>query len=192
MITANSARKFVEEYIVYKLDDILENQHFIDAKSRLQELSQEKFSITPTYETVSEAGPDHNKKFIVDLKTALDASVDGFTRMSADRDHHIQASFYADLLEKIAGDGRTYTFFFIAQEKKAPYAFNIFESSPQFIAQGRYEYEMLLQLYKYCTDNNTWPGYQVWCENRYGILELKLPPWAIKDLTYYDHLNHKK
>lgn len=60
-----AARQFVEKHIVYKLEDILENKHFIDAKSRLQELSQEKFSITPSYETVSETGPDHNKKFVV-------------------------------------------------------------------------------------------------------------------------------
>lgn len=136
--------------------------------------------------------PDHineGKKFIVDLKTAKDASADGFQRAAAEMDYQIQAAFYADLLERYNGDGRAYTFFFIAQEKTAPYAFNIFESSPQFISQGRYEYEMLLQLYKYCTDNNHWPGYQIWCENKYGILELKLPSWAIKDLTYYDHLN---
>lgn len=59
------AKNFVEKHIIYKLNDILENNHFIDAKSHLQELCQEKFSITPTYETVSEKGPDHNKKFIV-------------------------------------------------------------------------------------------------------------------------------
>ncbi|MCX6810886.1 MAG: ribonuclease III [Candidatus Berkelbacteria bacterium] len=58
-------KKFVAEHIIYKLEDILENNHFIDAKSSLQELSQEKYSITPTYETVIETGPDHNKKFIV-------------------------------------------------------------------------------------------------------------------------------
>ncbi|MEI8060912.1 MAG: ribonuclease III [Candidatus Berkelbacteria bacterium] len=58
-------KKFVEDHIIYKLDDILAGDHFIDAKSRLQELSQEKFSITPTYETVVETGPDHNKKFVV-------------------------------------------------------------------------------------------------------------------------------
>jgi hypothetical protein len=135
--------------------------------------------------------PDHvneKKKIIVDLKTTRDASKDGFPKVAGELSYHIQAAFYADLMEYIAGDNRRYTFFFIAQEKKKPYAFNIFESSPQFISQGRFEYEMLLQLYKYCTDNSTWPGYQIWCENKYGILELKLPPWAIKDLTYYDHL----
>jgi exodeoxyribonuclease VIII len=134
--------------------------------------------------------PDHineGKKIIVDLKTAADASADGFTKAAADKDYHIQSAFYSDLMEKFSGDNRAYSFFFIAQEKKQPFAFNIFESSPQFISQGRFEYEMLLQLYKYCTENNTWPGYQIWCQNKYGILELKLPPWAIKDLTYYDH-----
>jgi hypothetical protein len=138
--------------------------------------------------------PDHvneNKKIIVDLKTCMDASADGFTRHAADLNYHIQAAFYSDIMEKIAGDNRAYKFFFIAQEKKSPYAFNIFESSPQFISQGRFEYEMLLQLYKYCLDNNTWPGYQIWCENKYGILELKLPSWAIKDLTYYDHIDRR-
>jgi len=63
----NVAEDFVKEHIIYKLEDILENNHFIDAKSQLQELSQEKFSITPSYETVSEIGPDHNKKFVVDV-----------------------------------------------------------------------------------------------------------------------------
>lgn len=138
--------------------------------------------------------PDHlndSKKFIVDLKTCVDASKEKFPLHSADLDYHIQASFYSDLMEKLTGDGRAWSFFFIAQEKKKPFAFNIFEASPQFISQGRYEYEMLLQIYKYCQDNNTWPGYQIWCENKYGILELKLPAWGIKDLTYYDHYSSK-
>jgi hypothetical protein len=127
------------------------------------------------------------KKIVVDLKTTRDASIDGFTRNAADLDYHIQSAFYADMMEKMTGDNRPFNFFFIAQEKKSPYAFNIFEASPQFMSQGRYEYEMLLQLYKYCLDNGVWPGYQIFCNNKYGILELKLPPWAIKDLTYYDH-----
>jgi len=134
--------------------------------------------------------PDHiidGKKICVDLKTTIDASADGFTRHAADLDYHIQASLYSDILTKISEDNRDWSFFFIVQEKKRPFAFNIFEASNQFISQGRYEYEMLLQLYKFCTENNYWPGYQVWCQNKYGILELKLPVWSIKDLTYYDH-----
>lgn len=59
------AKKFVEDHILYKLSDILDGENHIDAKSRFQELVQEKFSVTPTYETITETGPDHNKKFVV-------------------------------------------------------------------------------------------------------------------------------
>lgn len=127
------------------------------------------------------------KHIIVDLKTAADASMDGFTKAAADRDYHIQAAFYSDMVELMAGDNRKQTFIFIAQEKVRPYAFNLFEASPQFIGQGRYEYEMLLQLYKYCLDNDKWPGYQCFCPNRYGLLELNLPKWAINSLDYYTY-----
>jgi exodeoxyribonuclease VIII len=125
------------------------------------------------------------KRIIVDLKTAADASVDGFTRSAADHDYHIQAAFYSDLMTKMFEGHKDFGFYFIAQEKKSPYAFNIFEAGPQFIAQGRYEYEMLVQLFKHCIDTDTWPGYQVFCNNRYGINELKLPAWAVKSLDYY-------
>ncbi len=127
------------------------------------------------------------KHIVVDLKTAADASLDGFTRAAADQDYHIQAAFYSDIVELMNADQRPVTFVFIAQEKTAPFAFNLFECSPQFIAQGRYEYEMLLQLYKYCLDNDKWPGYQCFCPNRYGLLELNLPKYAIKSLDYYTY-----
>jgi len=58
-------KKFIDKHVSYKLDKIIANMQYIDAKSRLQEISQEKFSLTPTYETISETGPDHNKKFVV-------------------------------------------------------------------------------------------------------------------------------
>ena len=90
-------------------------------------------------------------------------------------------------MELLTGDNRLWTFIFIAQEKVKPYAFNLFECTPQFVSQGRYEYELLLQLYKFCIDNDKWPGYQVFCQNRYGINDLNLPAWAIKDLTYYTY-----
>jgi hypothetical protein len=130
---------------------------------------------------------NENKRFCLDIKTTKDASVDGFTRSAAEMDYHIQAALYSDLLDLRAGNGLGYSFFFIAQEKVAPYAFNLFEASPQFIGQGRYEYELLMQLYKYCIDNNEWPGYQVWCENKYGIVELNLPKYSIKSLDYFIH-----
>ncbi len=127
------------------------------------------------------------KRAVIELKTTQDASKDGFPKECANYDYHIQAALYADLMEMISGHEFMWTFFFIAQESKAPYAFNVFEASPQFIAQGRYEYEQLILLYQQCRDSGKWPGYQVWCENRFGINNLDLPKWAIRDLSFYNH-----
>lgn len=59
------ASEFIIKNIVYKIDDIISNQTYYDAKSKFQEKSQERFGITPTYDSVSETGPDHNKVFLV-------------------------------------------------------------------------------------------------------------------------------
>ena len=134
--------------------------------------------------------PDYQKsngKLIVDLKTCMDASVDGFTRHAADLNYHIQAAFYSDVLEKYYNDGMGRTFIFIAQEKTSPFLFNIYECSPDFINQGRYEYHQLLKLHKYCLDKDTFPGYQIFTASRYGIQELNLPNWANKELNFYKH-----
>lgn len=46
----------------------LEVQFQQDFKTRLQEVIQEKFKATPTYDVINEAGPDHEKNFIVEVK----------------------------------------------------------------------------------------------------------------------------
>ena len=58
-------QEFIGRTILSRLKDILDNQLFIDPKSRLQELTQEKFSITPSYQVLGEEGPDHAKQFLV-------------------------------------------------------------------------------------------------------------------------------
>lgn len=59
------AQQFITNFIVPDLEQIIQAQSFIDAKSLLQEKSQEKFSITPSYQVIAEEGPDHNKTFEV-------------------------------------------------------------------------------------------------------------------------------
>ncbi|MBN2306579.1 ribonuclease III [Candidatus Peregrinibacteria bacterium] len=57
------AKAFIEKFLLVRLEDILVRGHHIDAKSRLQELAQEKVGTTPNYELQHEEGPDHNKVF---------------------------------------------------------------------------------------------------------------------------------
>ncbi|MEK7602443.1 MAG: ribonuclease III [Patescibacteria group bacterium] len=61
----DAAEAFVAKHLYPKIDAIIANKAYQDAKSRLQEAAQEKKNITPTYKTLSEEGPDHDKKFIV-------------------------------------------------------------------------------------------------------------------------------
>lgn len=60
-----AAEKFILDYIISNLPEILKNQSYVDAKSHLQELSQDKIGITPVYKLISESGPDHAKQFIM-------------------------------------------------------------------------------------------------------------------------------
>jgi ribonuclease-3 len=57
--------KFINTEILVELPVIISGGSYLDPKSKLQELVQEKKGVTPTYGVVSETGPDHNKVFIV-------------------------------------------------------------------------------------------------------------------------------
>ncbi len=60
------ARQFVCAMIDPALQSILASDADKDAKSRLQEVAQSCYQLTPTYRTVQEEGPDHAKEFTVE------------------------------------------------------------------------------------------------------------------------------
>jgi len=59
-----SATNFINKHIIGKLEDIIKKGKDRDAKSLLQEMVQEKLSLTPQYKVLEESGPDHDKKFV--------------------------------------------------------------------------------------------------------------------------------
>lgn len=61
----NAAANFISEQIlnVIDIDEIVKKKLWLDAKSRFQERAQEKAGITPSYRTLKEVGPDHDKQF---------------------------------------------------------------------------------------------------------------------------------
>lgn len=62
-----AAKRFIKSRMISKLDYILENQLYLDPKSKFQEKSQEKYKQTPYYKVLKESGPDHAKTFEVGL-----------------------------------------------------------------------------------------------------------------------------
>jgi len=61
----DAAANFISSHIleVIDIDIIVEKKSWLDAKSRFQEVAQEKTGKTPTYKTLKEVGPDHDKQF---------------------------------------------------------------------------------------------------------------------------------
>ena len=60
-----AARLFVEKHFIPVLDAQRARMHLADAKSRLQELTQERYNEAPVYVLEREEGPDHRKTFTV-------------------------------------------------------------------------------------------------------------------------------
>ncbi len=61
----DSAKGFIERNFTPLIDDIISAKSFIDSKSLFQEKAQEFDGVTPSYKTIKETGPDHDKKFTV-------------------------------------------------------------------------------------------------------------------------------
>jgi ribonuclease-3 len=61
----DAAKEFIEEHLFPKMDEIVKNRLWQDAKSTLQEKVQEHEGSTPHYNVIKESGPDHDKHFLV-------------------------------------------------------------------------------------------------------------------------------
>jgi ribonuclease-3 len=59
------AKKFIAEQLFHKTDEVVAKRLWQDAKSRFQELAQEKLGITPSYQLMHHVGPDHARTFTV-------------------------------------------------------------------------------------------------------------------------------
>lgn len=72
-----SAEAFIAKNLYGKIDDVIAKRSYQDAKSRFQEIAQEKKSVTPHYELLSEIGPDHDKRFTIAVFIGFDKIAEG-------------------------------------------------------------------------------------------------------------------
>ncbi len=84
----NAAKDFIASHIFKKIHEVIEKGLWVDAKSKFQEMAQEKTSITPSYKTVKEVGPDHDKHFTVGVYLGNDLVVtgEGSSKQEAEQD----------------------------------------------------------------------------------------------------------
>lgn len=68
---------FINSSLLGKTEDIIRRGLYKDAKSYVQEKSQELYSLTPSYRVLSEEGPDHDKLFLIGIYFGEDKVAEG-------------------------------------------------------------------------------------------------------------------
>lgn len=79
-------KAFVSRTLLVKTEEIIKKGLYKDAKSFVQEKSQEEYNVTPSYRVLSEEGPDHDKRFRVGIYFMDDliASGEGKSKQEAE------------------------------------------------------------------------------------------------------------
>lgn len=97
------AQEFLGRELVPELERIQRDELHIDAKSRFQELIQERLSVTPNYTVLSERGPDHDKQFTVGVYVGdeLRGTGEGSSKQRAEQ-AAAQAALEADRVQPTA------------------------------------------------------------------------------------------
>ena len=120
---------------------------------------------------------------LLDLKSAKDASPSGFARACADLGYHVQAAHYLMGAQEVQIPRKW--FVFLAVEKVEPFAGGIYTLDADAMEAGQKELDLLLRQWKWCQENDEWPGYGArWDGQKYLPAteeKLSLPGWAINE-----------
>jgi hypothetical protein len=130
--------------------------------------------------------PDYVKNgALIDLKTTIDASLDGFARQMGNFGYHIQAAYYVDVYNESTGSSIN-EFFFVAVENKSPFAVAVYRLSPDQIESGRVAYrKALAKLADFYArggnpkEPNTYRGFGY----PMAILDIQLPKYILDKST---------
>jgi exodeoxyribonuclease VIII len=114
------------------------------------------------------------ERMVADLKTAQDASPDGFMRAIASMRYHFQACHYMNGFAALAAPMER--FVFIAVEKEEPFAVGVYSLRTEIIELVRPKLDEMLKRWKECEDSGVWPAYSQ------EIIEVGIPQWSARQL----------
>lgn len=106
----------------------------------------------------------------VDVKSAADASPDGFRRAVFAHGYHLQRAHYSAGLRAVGCDVRS--FLFVVTEKTPPYVTAVHMLDDRGAEIGDRNVRRLMDRMAGCVKTGEWPGYGS------GILTIETPPWA--------------
>ena len=116
--------------------------------------------------------PLSNGAVVIDYKTTSDASTESFMRSAINYGYDFQAAMYSEAVKRTMD--KDVVFYFIAQEKDPPYAFNVLAADDRLVRRGYDTFRELLGIYHECKVTGNWYGY-MGIENQINLLEL--PAW---------------
>lgn len=116
--------------------------------------------------------PLSNGAVVIDYKTTSDASTESFMRSAINYGYDFQAAMYSEAVKRTMD--KDVVFYFIAQEKDPPYAFNVLAADDRLVRRGYDTFRELLGIYHECKESGNWYGY-MGIENQINLLEL--PAW---------------
>ncbi len=125
--------------------------------------------------------PDPGRRPVIpDYKTAASAGPKAFAKALADFGYHHQGDWYPAGYAAMFGDriGDYPVMAFIVQEKEPPYRVAVYQLHQDALKFGRKRNEKAMRIYRECTENDDWPGYEP------GPQVLDLPYWAYRDEDY--------
>ena len=97
--------------------------------------------------------------YVVDYKTASSADTDAFNRSMMKYGYTLQAAMYTEAVMINGKLPYRPGFIFVVQEKKAPYAINIIQVSPEVMEYGISQFHTLLGKLHTCKELDEYPGY---------------------------------
>lgn len=113
---------------------------------------------------------------IVDLKTTIDASPNGFPKQLWNLLMHVQAAFYKNGYRLKYGTFFEPEFFWFAQEKIEPFANKVYRCTDEMEYEGNVIVCRQLDVLRECMETGVWPGYGN------DVQDAEFPAWAYAQL----------
>jgi len=124
---------------------------------------------------------DGGQLVVPDYKTTASAEPHAFHRSVFSFGYDMQAVFYMDAV-RAAGLAEDVSFVFIAQETTAPYLITVHELDFASLLLGRARVDEACEVFRRCTETDTWPGYS-------DVIELVAPPPWLAGLYGLDDMD---
>ena len=103
--------------------------------------------------------PRPDKRTVIDIKTASDASLNGFTRQIVNLSYDLQAAVYTNGAKSCGID--VDSFVFIAVQNSAPFQVSVVAISDEWMSWAQSEVDRQMGLIKQCKARGVWPAHEI-------------------------------